>query len=336
MVWVGRDLKDHLVPTPLPWAGTPYTRPGCSKPCPTWPLFFLNARWVRWGIQTAHRKLRNDTVLTSIPIPWHSNTPCTLLYSPAVRPYAACTVHTTGCLCQVLPKSPPARVLMGSTTAAAFSVLTWSCAPFWPTQKAPTGIISLTALITVDSLPYPSLHTHGSYGLSRLSLLPHVVSHQVPQWQLLITCPESSFHRLSPATHQQEQRCLLPCPSPCSTGGVHTPLAAALAAWKSSLCCSRLWKLSRYGCTHITVLRSEWRCPFLCIPTCPQPSVYSILEAFWKNTLLLSEYLFWHHYSTGPDSMTRPCKVHSNTQLCRDDKHPVVQLVSVLQDKAFG
>ena len=37
MVWVGRDLKDHLVPPPLPWAGTPSTRPGCSKPHPTWP-----------------------------------------------------------------------------------------------------------------------------------------------------------------------------------------------------------------------------------------------------------------------------------------------------------
>jgi len=22
MIWVGRDLKDQLVPTPLPWAGT--------------------------------------------------------------------------------------------------------------------------------------------------------------------------------------------------------------------------------------------------------------------------------------------------------------------------
>ncbi|NXN61757.1 TCP4 polymerase, partial [Rynchops niger] len=30
MVWVGRDLKDHLVPSPLPWAGTPPTRPGIS------------------------------------------------------------------------------------------------------------------------------------------------------------------------------------------------------------------------------------------------------------------------------------------------------------------
>ena len=26
MVWVGRDLKDHLVPTPLSWAGIPSTR----------------------------------------------------------------------------------------------------------------------------------------------------------------------------------------------------------------------------------------------------------------------------------------------------------------------
>ena len=31
MVWVGRDLSDHLVATPLPGAGTPSTRPGYSK-----------------------------------------------------------------------------------------------------------------------------------------------------------------------------------------------------------------------------------------------------------------------------------------------------------------
>lgn len=38
MVWVGRDLKNHLVPTLLPWgvqeqgvlAGAPSTRPGYS------------------------------------------------------------------------------------------------------------------------------------------------------------------------------------------------------------------------------------------------------------------------------------------------------------------
>ena len=38
MVWVGRNLKDHLVPTPLPWTGTSSTRPGCSEPHPTWPV----------------------------------------------------------------------------------------------------------------------------------------------------------------------------------------------------------------------------------------------------------------------------------------------------------
>ena len=37
MVWVGRDLEDHLVPSPLPWTETPSTRPGCSKPHSTWP-----------------------------------------------------------------------------------------------------------------------------------------------------------------------------------------------------------------------------------------------------------------------------------------------------------
>ena len=35
IVWVGKDLKDHLVPVFLPWAGTPSTRPGCSKTHPT-------------------------------------------------------------------------------------------------------------------------------------------------------------------------------------------------------------------------------------------------------------------------------------------------------------
>jgi len=31
MVWVRKDLQEHLVPTPLPWAGTPSIGPGCSK-----------------------------------------------------------------------------------------------------------------------------------------------------------------------------------------------------------------------------------------------------------------------------------------------------------------
>ena len=37
MVWAGRELIDHLVPTLLPQAGTPSTRPGCSKSPLTWP-----------------------------------------------------------------------------------------------------------------------------------------------------------------------------------------------------------------------------------------------------------------------------------------------------------
>jgi len=36
LVWIGRDRKDRLVPTHSPWAGTPCTRPGCSKPHPSW------------------------------------------------------------------------------------------------------------------------------------------------------------------------------------------------------------------------------------------------------------------------------------------------------------
>jgi len=36
-VCVGRDLIDHLVPTPLPRAGTPAPSPGCSQRRPTWP-----------------------------------------------------------------------------------------------------------------------------------------------------------------------------------------------------------------------------------------------------------------------------------------------------------
>lgn len=39
MVWVGSDLKDHLIPIPLQWAGTPSTTSGCSKPHPTWSYF---------------------------------------------------------------------------------------------------------------------------------------------------------------------------------------------------------------------------------------------------------------------------------------------------------
>lgn len=37
VVWVVRDLKDHLIPTPMTWAGMPPTRPGCPGPHQTLP-----------------------------------------------------------------------------------------------------------------------------------------------------------------------------------------------------------------------------------------------------------------------------------------------------------
>lgn len=27
MAWIWSDLNDHLIPTPMPWTGTPFTRP---------------------------------------------------------------------------------------------------------------------------------------------------------------------------------------------------------------------------------------------------------------------------------------------------------------------
>lgn len=41
VVWFGKVLKDHPVPTPLPWAGTIFTKAGCLKPHPTWPWTLL-------------------------------------------------------------------------------------------------------------------------------------------------------------------------------------------------------------------------------------------------------------------------------------------------------
>lgn len=36
MIWGGKDLEDHLVPTPSFWAGAP-SRSGCLKPHLVWP-----------------------------------------------------------------------------------------------------------------------------------------------------------------------------------------------------------------------------------------------------------------------------------------------------------
>ena len=37
MAWLEKDLKDHLVSTPLLYAGSWTTRPGCPEPHPAWP-----------------------------------------------------------------------------------------------------------------------------------------------------------------------------------------------------------------------------------------------------------------------------------------------------------
>ena len=37
MAWVEKDHNDHLVSTPLPWAGSLTARSGCPEPHPAWP-----------------------------------------------------------------------------------------------------------------------------------------------------------------------------------------------------------------------------------------------------------------------------------------------------------
>lgn len=44
MGWSGRDVEDHPAPPTLQWAGTPFPRPGCSKPHPALPKFHAGYR----------------------------------------------------------------------------------------------------------------------------------------------------------------------------------------------------------------------------------------------------------------------------------------------------
>ena len=78
MVWVGRDLKDHLVPPPLPSAGTSSTRPGCSELHPTWPWALpgrgqpqlLWATWVRASVENFFlRYILNLPFISLKPLP---------------------------------------------------------------------------------------------------------------------------------------------------------------------------------------------------------------------------------------------------------------------------
>ena len=58
MVWVGSNLQRSSTPTPLPWAGTSFTRSGCSNSHPTWP----------WTLpMTGHPILLKETKFTLFP-----------------------------------------------------------------------------------------------------------------------------------------------------------------------------------------------------------------------------------------------------------------------------
>lgn len=59
MAWVSRNLKNHLVPTPLSWTGMPLCRSGCPGPIQ------LDLKHLEgWDIQNFFRQ--------PVPMPHHS------------------------------------------------------------------------------------------------------------------------------------------------------------------------------------------------------------------------------------------------------------------------
>jgi len=70
MAQVGRDLKDHEAPTPLPQAGPPTficnTRPGCPGPHPTW-------TWVPPGM--GHPRPLWAACSSTSPLSWQGTSP---------------------------------------------------------------------------------------------------------------------------------------------------------------------------------------------------------------------------------------------------------------------
>lgn len=64
MVWVGKDLKDHLVSPPLPWAQMPIIRPGWSGPHLTWP-WSLPGRGIHHFLDNLFQCLTTPTVKIS-------------------------------------------------------------------------------------------------------------------------------------------------------------------------------------------------------------------------------------------------------------------------------
>lgn len=59
MAWFGKDLKEHLVPVPLPWAETHPTGPGCSE---QGIISFLGYEHCIWLTLVFHSQLRGKKI----------------------------------------------------------------------------------------------------------------------------------------------------------------------------------------------------------------------------------------------------------------------------------
>lgn len=66
MVWVKRNLKDHSVPAPPPRAS--FTKPGSSKPHPTWPGVYSKNSLVPQGRNKHQLLSETSTTLSSFVI----------------------------------------------------------------------------------------------------------------------------------------------------------------------------------------------------------------------------------------------------------------------------
>lgn len=89
--WVGRNLKSHLFPILLSWAGgTPYTRPGCPKPhstrshhfmCRAPPLLLQKHVFIISSslfLPYWKKNIRNSPVYISLPTSLYKQTPLIL------------------------------------------------------------------------------------------------------------------------------------------------------------------------------------------------------------------------------------------------------------------
>lgn len=74
MVWVGRYIKDHLIPNLPPWAGTPLSRLDSWKSHPTWPWTFSgmgHAQFPWTACSSASSPSRGRTEVTSSSLHGH-------------------------------------------------------------------------------------------------------------------------------------------------------------------------------------------------------------------------------------------------------------------------